>query len=92
MKEIIIKLIIAAYACVGVVAFIGYLPTMRDLFKNKPSANSVSFLLWTVTTGISLLYSLFVLDDLLFRLVSGMNFGSCAIILILSLRLRKTKP
>jgi hypothetical protein len=92
MKEVLIKLIIGAYACAGAVAIIAYLPTVRDLFNKKPSANSVTFLLWTLSTGVSLLYSLFVLDDLLFRIVSGINFCSCAIILVLSLRLRKTVP
>jgi len=71
MQELIIKLLAVAYGGVGIVNLIAYWPTIKDLFNKKPSANIPSYFLWTVTSGITLFYSLFVLNDLLFRLVSG---------------------
>ncbi|MFA6437474.1 MAG: hypothetical protein WC242_00555 [Candidatus Paceibacterota bacterium] len=89
MKEILLKLLIIAYAGVGVVSVIGYLPTIRDLYHHKKqSANISSYVLWTITGAIAFLYSLFILPDLLFIIVSGLSFASCAIVLFLSVRLR----
>ena len=82
--EILTKILKIAYACVGVVGLIAYLPTIKDLYwHEKPSANTTSYIIWTVTSGITFLYSLFVLPDLLFRVVSGTNFGAIVLILIL---------
>jgi len=50
----------------------------------------MSFIMWTFSEGIAFMYSLFVLDDLLFRFVSGMHFLACLIILILSYNLKST--
>lgn len=81
--------LIVAYAGVGVLVTIGYLPTMKDLYLHKKkSANTHSYIIWTVCTGITLLYSFFILPDLLFRIVSGLNFLCCALILALCVRLR----
>jgi len=89
MQELIIKLLAVAYGGVGIVNLIAYWPTIKDLFNKKPSANIPSYFLWTVTSGITLFYSLFVLNDLLFRLVSGVNFVCCALILFLCIRMKK---
>lgn len=92
MKELLLQSLIFAYACVGVFAAIGYWPTIRDLYHHKkPSANITSYILWTATSGIAFLYSIFILPDLLFRIVSGINFLSCGTILILSISLLKNK-
>ena len=89
MKEILLQTLTIAYAGVGVVALIAYWPTIKDLYYHKkPSANTVSYILWTTTTGIAFLYSLFILPDLLFRIVSGINFGACALVLFLRIRLK----
>ncbi len=80
--------LILAYAGVGIIAAIGYWPTIKDLaFHGKASANTLSYALWTLTSGIALLYSLFILGDWLFRFVSFVNFALCLIILLLRLRL-----
>lgn len=89
MQDLIIKLLAVSYGGVGVVNLIAYWPTIKDLFNKKPSANIPSYFLWTATSGITLLYSLFVLNDLLFRLVSGVNFVCCALILFLCIRIKK---
>lgn len=89
MTEILLQIIVFAYASVSVIATIGYIPTIKDLwFHNKMSANISSYVIWTASTGISFLYSLFILPDLLFRIVSGLNFVFCAVILLLGLALR----
>lgn len=87
--SVLTQALIVAYAGVGVLVTVGYLPTMKDLyFHRKKSANTQSYLIWTVCTAITLLYSIFILPDTLFRLVSGLNFLCCALILALCLRLR----
>ena len=75
-----------AYVAGGVVSLIAYWPTIQDLVLGKKSANITSYLLWTICTGVAFLYSLFILPDLFFIIVSGINFLACAIILILGLR------
>lgn len=89
MKELLLRALIIAYASVGVVSTIAYLPTIRDLYNKKPSANINSYVLWTATTGTAFLYSLFILQDLLFRIVSGLSFGGCVLVLLISINLRR---
>ena len=89
MTNFFSQLLIIAYACVGIIVAIGYLPTIKDLWiHKKKSANITSYIIWTITTGIAFLYSLFILPDLLFRIVSGLNFVCCSVILLLSIRLK----
>lgn len=88
MADLLLQLLSLAYASVGIVSAIAYYPTIKDLFKKKPSANVNSYLLWTITSTIAFLYSLIILDDLLFRFVSAVNFFACLLILILSLRIK----
>jgi hypothetical protein len=87
MKEILIT----AYAAVSALTIIAYWPTVKDLLSKKLSANATSYFIWTIAAGITLLYSIFILNDFLFRLVSAVNFLSCSIILILDIRLKKCK-
>jgi hypothetical protein len=86
----LLKIITIAYGGVGIVSSIAYWPTIKDLyFHKKPSANVSSYIIWTATSGVTFLYSLFVLPDLLFRIVSGLNFLACATVLFLSIGLTK---
>lgn len=90
MHQFFLHLLSLAYGSVGIVALIAYFPTIKDLLHHKKkSANTASFIIWTATSGISFLYSIFVLPDPLFRFVSGVNFLACATVSILSLRLGK---
>jgi len=92
MTKILLQIIIIAYACAGVVATIGYIPTIKDLWRHKKkSANISSYIIWTASSGISFLYASFILPNLLFRVVSGLSFVSCAIILAFSIALRNRK-
>jgi hypothetical protein len=81
--EFFLQILVVAYASVSVVAALAYFPTIRDLLHRKLSANVASYSMWTATSGVTFLYSLFILPDFLFRMVSGVNFGSCAVILLL---------
>ncbi|MFA6089167.1 MAG: hypothetical protein WC755_04850 [Candidatus Woesearchaeota archaeon] len=82
MINLLFEILIFAYACVGIVTSIGYIPTIKDLWVNKKkSANISSYIIWIITTGITFLYSLFVLPDMLFRIASGLNFISCIVVL-----------
>jgi len=90
MKDLLLQILTISYAATGVIGLVGYWPTIKDLYHhNKPSANISSYLLWSSTGGISFLYAIFILQDLLLRIVSGMNFTACLIVLILSIRLKK---
>lgn len=91
MKELLLQTLVASYAIVGVIGLIAYWPTIKDLHRHKKaSANTTSFLLWTTANGITVLYSIFILPDLLFRLISGMHFLACLTILILIIKLNNT--
>lgn len=89
MEEIFKNILSIAYGTVGLLGIIAYWPTITDLYLHKKlSANVLSFILWTFSEGIAFMYSLFVLNDILFRLVSGIHFLACLIILILSYNLK----
>jgi hypothetical protein len=90
IPDISLKIISLGYAASGIISTLAYWPTIKDLHHHKkPSANSTSYILWTATAFITLLYSLLVLPDLLFQFVSGANFAACAIILALSVGLQR---
>jgi hypothetical protein len=92
MAEMLLQILIFAYAIAGVMAAIGYIPTIKDLWLHKKkSANTNSYVIWTASSGIGFLYSLFILPDMLFRMVSGISFASCVLILLLSMTLKYRK-
>ncbi|MBN2459442.1 hypothetical protein JXB28_04105 [Candidatus Woesearchaeota archaeon] len=87
--NLLFNALIFAYAGVGVVQTIGYWPTLKDLYyKKKKSANISSYAIWTFCSGITFLYAVFILPDLLFQAVSGVEFAACAAILLFSIRLK----
>ena len=84
MKNLFLEGITILYAFAGIICCIAYFPTIKDLFQQKSSANKTTYLLWTFTALITLLYSFFIIQDKLFRVISIANFVFCAIILFLS--------
>lgn len=89
MEDILLTLLISAYAITGIVDIIAYWPTIKDLYYyKKPSANFRSYFIWAITSFIAFMYSLFILQDLLFRIVSGMFFSANLCVLFLILRLK----
>jgi uncharacterized protein with PQ loop repeat len=89
MDRLILDMIIFLYAAAGILTTLAYWPTIRDLYQKKPSANITSYVLWTGASGVSVLYSLFVLPDFLFQVVSFMNLAACTAILALRIALKK---
>ncbi|PIP27063.1 MAG: hypothetical protein COX30_04065 [Candidatus Moranbacteria bacterium CG23_combo_of_CG06-09_8_20_14_all_39_10] len=89
MREIFIRLLVIAYAMEGVISAVAYWPTIKDLLAGKKSANVTSYFIWTISSGIAFLYSLFILPDFLFQIVSGIGFSACATVLILGLKFKK---
>lgn len=89
MKNLLLELLAISYSISGVVCVIAYWPTIKDLMHHKKkSANVHSYILWTATMGVAFLYSIFVLPDLPFIIVSFLNFAACGAVLFLSVRLK----
>ena len=83
-----ITILSVLYAGVGVASLIGYLPTIKDLWHHKKaSANTSSYAIWTVTSLVAFLYSIFVVPDFLFQFVSLVSLVCCSLILVLMLKL-----
>ena len=92
--EILLKILIAAYALTGIIVVLGYLPTIRDLYNKKKSANTPSYIIWTLSASITFMYALFIIKDLLLIIVTGLNFTGCTTVLLMSVNLslrNKTK-
>jgi len=89
--ETILQIIVFLYASTGIVAIIGYFPTIKDLMRKKESANIQSYIIWTFCSCIAFLYAFFIISDLLLEIVIGLGFASCAIILALALKLKYKK-
>lgn len=77
------------YGASGVMTFLGFMPTIRDLWNKKPSANVGTYWIWTTTTFITSLYGFFILDNLVFNIVINLQLLACVIVLFLRLRLPK---
>ncbi|MBP9718650.1 hypothetical protein KBD59_05140 [Candidatus Gracilibacteria bacterium] len=90
MNNTLLDLLSAAYATVSFIGLIAYWPTIKDLYHHKKaSANISSYVMWTSGYVITLLYSIFVLPDLLFQIVTLVNLVACATVLFLSIALSK---
>lgn len=88
MEQYFIYTLTFLYSIGGLVTFAGFFPTMKDLWKGKPSANVYTYAIWTSTTFITSLYAIFVVKDLVFSLVINLQLAACLIVLILRLRLK----
>jgi len=89
MQDFFLSALTIAYGATGIVSFIAYWPTIKDVHRlKKPSANSSSYVLWTITTGIAFLYAL-TIPDLLLQIVAGLQCIACGIVLVLSLGLAR---
>jgi hypothetical protein len=85
MKELFLDGLAIAYMGAGIICCIAYFPTIRDLYLNKKaSANTTTYILWTITALITLHYSFFILPDILFKIISVANFICCLAVLLLS--------
>ena len=89
MQQTFLNVLTVLYGASGIVTFVGFFPTIRDLWRRKKSANASTYWIWTMTTLLTSLYAIFVLRDLVFSVVISFQLAACAIVLILRLRLRK---
>lgn len=85
----LITTIIFAYASTGVIGIIAYIPTVKDLKNKIASANSSSYGLWSLTYGISFLYAIFVVSDLLLSIITGIHFVACGLIALFASKLKR---
>jgi len=89
-ESLLLQVLTTAYAGAGIIGAAAYWPTIKDLYYHKKSSANIStYKIWTVTSGIAFSYSLLILPDLFFRIASGIGFALCALILFLSVRLKK---
>lgn len=86
MRSVFLQILIISYASVGFLTIVGYLPTIKDLYQRKQSANIMSYVIWTVASSIALLYSLFISSDMLFQFIANINFICSVIVLWLSIK------
>lgn len=75
------------YGLCGIVTFLGFFPSILDLWRGKPSANAATYWTWTATTFVTSLYAIFILHDLMFILVINLQLVACLTVLGLRLRL-----
>lgn len=76
--------LIVAYALIGFVSLLAYVPQLHRLFRSKNTVTDVSLHTWSVwclDAIISLLYAIFVLQDLLTVLIFSVDFLGAASIL-----------
>ncbi len=89
VEEAFLHFLSYCYGFVGIAGVAAYLATIRDLHVSKKmSANLTTYFIWTITTAVTFLYSLFVVRDLLFQVISGLGFFFCFLVLALVVKLR----
>lgn len=76
------------YSIWWIITFVGFIPTMKDLWNKKPSANISTYVVWTITTFFTSLYAIFILKDLVFIIVVNLQLLACLLVLILRIRLK----
>jgi len=92
MKELFLDGLVFAYVGAGIICCLAYYPTISDLYYHKKtSVNTTTYALWTITALITLLYSIFISQDNLFRIISLINLIACSLVLFLSLKLVKAR-
>lgn len=75
------------YGLVGVVTCIGYLPQIIKLVQAKDKTNDIALStwgMWTMTSSITLAYSMLVSSDATFMFVSGVNALGCSCVFLLA--------
>jgi len=87
MQQTLLTILTVLYGAGGIVTFAGSLPTIRDLWNGKPSANATTYWAWGATTFITSLYGFFILDNFVFNIVINLQLLACVIVLVLRLRL-----
>lgn len=79
---------------VPAVTTLGYLPQVRKLWRtqNAEGLSLGSWVLWILSSAISVLYVLVVVEDLALLIVSAMHLAFCTVISAQILRFRRRAP
>lgn len=91
MENYFIIILTFLYSIGWIVTFLWFLPTMRDLYNKKPSANISTYIVWWITTFITSLYGIFILKDLVFIIVINLQLLATIMVLVLRVRLSLLK-
>ncbi|MCB9809701.1 hypothetical protein H6771_01870 [Candidatus Peribacteria bacterium] len=83
MQDIFIAFLSWLYGGMSLVNLAGYLPTIRDLWRGRPSINLSSYAVWTFGLVVALLYGIFKLHDTLFILTTAAYLTANVIIIAL---------
>jgi len=86
-----IDIITWAYSCVGIVSLTAYLPQIIKLIREPDSAHKIalsSWLIWTLTGGISVCYAAGVAHDPYITWVAGVGFAGTVAVTGLTLYVR----
>ena len=76
------------YAVSGIIVAFGYLPTIKDLLKGKPSASINSYLVWALCALLAVIYGSVIVSDLLLTVMSGLNLLAILTVLVLAVNLK----
>jgi len=74
------------YSIGGIITFLWFVPTMKDLRHGKPSANISTYIIRAITTLFTSLYAIFIIKDITFIVVINAQLIACLIVLWLALR------
>ena len=75
------------YSTVGLVVLLGYMPQIIKLMRTTTDCRDISlyaWMIWNYTAIVSLLYSVFILPDIKFMMVNGVNVLCITIIIALT--------
>ncbi len=78
-----------AYGGTGIIGVVAYWPTIKDLWRGRPSANVLSYFIWVATNFISWLYGMLILKDAMFIFVSSLYLFANGLTLFLRLKIKK---
>lgn len=91
MSEYLITILTISYGIVWIVATIGYIPTIKELyFEKKLNVNVKTYMIWSFTSFIMFMYWIFVLKDPLFIIISWFWHIFCLTIFLLGYQLENT--
>ncbi len=79
------------YQGTAIVTCFAYLPQIIKLIYAKDQTRAISlttWITWTITSLIALLYSIYVTDDAPFILMASVNLTGCGIITLLAINNR----
>lgn len=81
------------YSLVAIIGAAGYIPQIVSLIQTRDPSYNISistWLIWSSSWVISLLYGIVCLSDLLFCIIATVNLTGCLSVLLLVVHNRRT--